>query len=123
MNPHQILLSVVKLVIDRITGGVSTNPNSTALPDWVDSSVADWIKSESKAMELAWGPADTRGALAFVHIPPYAAPPLRSLLLRTNSSIFASHAVQALQTNLDSTKNPGLNGMGVLPPPFVTRSS
>ncbi|KIJ99308.1 hypothetical protein K443DRAFT_624447 [Laccaria amethystina LaAM-08-1] len=70
-------------------GGVSTNPNSTVLPDWVDSSVAGWIKSESKAMELAWGPADTRGALAFVHIPP--------------------HAVQSLQTNLDSTKNPGLN--------------
>ena len=70
-------------------------------------------------MELAWGPADTRGALAFVHIPPYAAAPFRSLLLSTDSSIFASHAVQALQANLDSTKNPGLNGTGVLLPPFV----
>ena len=110
-------------MINRITGGVSTNPNSTALPDWVDSSVADWIKSESKAMELAWGPADTRGALAFVHIPPYAAFPVPSLLLSTDSSIFVSHSVQALQTNLDSTKNPGLNGTGVFPPPFVTRSS
>ena len=106
-------------MIDHIIGGVSTNPNSTALPDWVDSSVADWIESESKAMELAWGPADTRGALAFVHIPPYATPPFRSLLLSTNSCVSASHAVQALQTNLDSTKNPGLNGMGVLPPLFV----
>lgn len=41
------------------------------LPDWVDTSVADWIKSETALMDEYWGPADrTRGALAFVHIPP-----------------------------------------------------
>ena len=33
-------------------------------------------------MELAWGPADTRGALAFVHIPPYAALPIPSLFFK-----------------------------------------
>ena len=66
-------------------------------------------------MELAWGPADTRGALAFVHIPPYAAFPIPSLLSSTDFSVSASHAVQALQTNLDGTKNPGLNGTSVLP--------
>ena len=74
-------------------------------------------------MELAWGPADTRGALAFVHIPPYAVLPIPSFLFSTDFSVSASHAVQALQINLDSTKNPGLNGMGVLHLTFVTCSS
>uniref|UniRef100_A0A8H7XP65 Calcineurin-like phosphoesterase domain-containing protein n=1 Tax=Psilocybe cubensis TaxID=181762 RepID=A0A8H7XP65_PSICU len=70
-------------------GGFSPNPDSVPVPDWVDESVAGWIESESQAMEKAWGPAELRGALAFVHIPP--------------------HAIQVLQTNLDSDKNPGLN--------------
>jgi len=79
------------------------------------------MESESKAMELAWGPADTRGPLAFVHIPLYATLPIPSLFLSTDFSVSASHAVQALQTGLDSTKNPGLNVTGVLPPPFVAQ--
>jgi len=40
------------------------------VPDWVDATVADWIQSETKAMERAWGPAEQRSAVAFVHIPP-----------------------------------------------------
>ncbi|KAF4616807.1 hypothetical protein D9613_008404 [Agrocybe pediades] len=53
-------------------GGFSPNPDSVPVPDWVDSSVASWIESESAAMEAVWGPADeARGAVAFVHIPPY----------------------------------------------------
>ena len=40
--------------------------------DFVDPSIADWIESETKLMDSVWGPPDrTRGALAFVHIPPY----------------------------------------------------
>ncbi|KAJ7593238.1 Metallo-dependent phosphatase-like protein [Mycena floridula] len=71
-------------------GGVTPGINSTTkVPDWVDSSVAGWIASETAAMEKAWGPAETRGALAFVHIPPLP--------------------VQALQATLDSDKEPGLN--------------
>lgn len=34
-------------------------------------SVAGWIEAETKAMNAAWGPAEKRGSLAFVHIPPY----------------------------------------------------
>jgi len=56
----------------------------------VDASVADWIVSETRDMEKAWGPADSRAAVAFVHIPP--------------------HAIQVLQSTLDPEKNPGLNG-------------
>ena len=52
-------------------GGFSLGANSSAVPDWVDSTVADWIVSESTAMNAAWGPATGRGALAFVHIPPW----------------------------------------------------
>ncbi|KAF8962278.1 Metallo-dependent phosphatase [Flammula alnicola] len=70
-------------------GGFSPNPDSVPVPDWVDESVADWIVSESQAMEQAWGPADSRGAVAFVHIPP--------------------HAIQVLQATLDPNINPGLN--------------
>lgn len=51
-------------------GGFSLNPDSVALPDWVDDTVAEWIISETAAMEKAWGPAEERGAIAFVHIPP-----------------------------------------------------
>ena len=51
-------------------GGVSPNPNPQPLPDWVDATVADWIETESKAMEETWGPQESRAAIAFVHIPP-----------------------------------------------------
>lgn len=54
-------------------GGFSLGANSTRVPDWVDPSVAEWIVSETRAMNAAWGPAENRGALAFVHIPPYVA--------------------------------------------------
>ncbi|OJT14815.1 hypothetical protein TRAPUB_8609 [Trametes pubescens] len=72
-------------------GGFSEGANSTALPDWVDAKVADWVKLTVTKMNAAWGPAEKveRGSLAFVHIPP--------------------HAVLALQTNLNSTQDPGLN--------------
>ncbi|KAL5498723.1 hypothetical protein ACEPAH_2078 [Sanghuangporus vaninii] len=70
-------------------GGFSEGSGTTPVPDWVDSSVADWIKSETEVMNSAWGPAEERSAIAFVHIPP--------------------HTVQALQSGLDSIRNPGLN--------------
>ncbi|KAJ7120693.1 Metallo-dependent phosphatase-like protein [Mycena crocata] len=68
-------------------GGVSTD--GSPLPDWVDASVASWIQSETAAMTAAWGPASSRSALAFVHIPP--------------------HAIQAVQPTLNETESPGLN--------------
>ncbi|KIM42428.1 hypothetical protein M413DRAFT_18672 [Hebeloma cylindrosporum] len=70
-------------------GGFSPGPNSVPVPDWVDASVADWIVSETRDMERAWGSADSRAAVAFVHIPP--------------------HAIQVLQSTLDPEKNPGMN--------------
>ncbi|TDL24537.1 Metallo-dependent phosphatase [Rickenella mellea] len=70
-------------------GGFSLGPDSHAVPDWVDSSVAGWIESETQAMNTVWGSAKDRGAIAFVHIPP--------------------HAIQAIQETLNSTSNPGLN--------------
>lgn len=70
-------------------GGFSPGKSSTAVPDWVDSSVAEWIESETALMEDEWGPAESRGALAFVHIPP--------------------RVVQSLQSTLNHTSNPGLN--------------
>ncbi|KAJ3797657.1 Metallo-dependent phosphatase [Lentinula aff. detonsa] len=70
-------------------GGFSYGDSSTAIPDWVDESVATWIESESVVMNDAWGPPENRGALAFVHIPP--------------------HLIQNLQAKLNSTKEPGLN--------------
>lgn len=68
-------------------GGVHTN--GTAMPDWVDESVAGWIADETEAMNVAWGPPESRSALAFVHIPP--------------------HSIRAVQETLNSTINPGLN--------------
>ncbi|KAJ2982618.1 hypothetical protein NUW54_g10728 [Trametes sanguinea] len=55
-------------------GGFSEGANSTALPDWVDASVADWIQLTVSKMNAVWGPADrvARGSLVFVHIPPCA---------------------------------------------------
>ncbi|PPR03650.1 hypothetical protein CVT24_007764 [Panaeolus cyanescens] len=72
------------------TGGFSTGQNPVGVPDWVDATVGEWIKSETTAMEAAWGPSEKRGALAFVHIPP--------------------HSIQALQATITPEKNPGLNG-------------
>ncbi|KIY48716.1 Metallo-dependent phosphatase, partial [Fistulina hepatica ATCC 64428] len=63
--------------------------NGSAMPDWVDVSVADWIKSETEAMESAWGSAENRSAMAFVHIPPL--------------SIFSC------PQTLNKTESPGLN--------------
>ncbi|KAH7904986.1 Metallo-dependent phosphatase [Hygrophoropsis aurantiaca] len=71
-------------------GGRYPGDDSAHVPDWVDSSVSRWIKSETSAMNAAWGPAETRSAVAFVHIPP--------------------HAIEAVQKHLNSAKNPGLNG-------------
>ncbi|KAI6096073.1 Metallo-dependent phosphatase [Pisolithus croceorrhizus] len=72
-------------------GGVYTN--GTSMPDWVDESVAAWIADETEAMNVAWGPPESRSALAFVHIPP--------------------HTIQAVQETLNSTVNPGLNADGL----------
>lgn len=51
-------------------GGFSPGKNSTPVPDWVDDTVATWIEQETQLMNAVWGPAENRGALAFVHIPP-----------------------------------------------------
>jgi len=72
-------------------GGRSPGSTSAPLPDWVDSSVAKWIKDETAAMKVAWDLAESRerGALAFVHIPP--------------------HAIEGVQKTLNAARNPGLN--------------
>jgi hypothetical protein len=49
--------------------GFTPGANSVPLPDWVDDSVATWIKSETDIMNSVWGPSDKRAAIAFVHIP------------------------------------------------------
>ncbi|KAF8157064.1 Metallo-dependent phosphatase-like protein [Crassisporium funariophilum] len=63
--------------------------NNERLPDWVDSSVATWIESETQSMEAAWGPSSKRGAIAFVHIPP--------------------NVIMKAQEGLNSANNPGQN--------------
>ncbi|KIJ63787.1 hypothetical protein HYDPIDRAFT_133633 [Hydnomerulius pinastri MD-312] len=68
-------------------GGFKTD--NTPMPDWVDPSVAKWMEEEVAMMNLLWGPAERRSALAFVHIPP--------------------NAIQAVSETLNSTLNPGLN--------------
>ncbi|KAG1743458.1 Metallo-dependent phosphatase-like protein [Suillus lakei] len=72
-------------------GGWSPGSTSAPLPDWVDASVAGWIKRETAAMEAGWDSVESRerGALAFVHIPP--------------------HAIESVQKTLNTTRNPGLN--------------
>ncbi|KAN0094668.1 Metallo-dependent phosphatase-like protein [Tylopilus felleus] len=72
-------------------GGLFTN--GTHMPDWVDSTVANWIQSETEKMNTVWGPPEQRSALAFVHIPP--------------------HVIQAVWETLNSTINPGLNADGL----------
>ena len=60
-------------------------------------------------MDAAWGPADAaRGALAFVHIPPYARSPLVPSLALTGVPP-CRHAIQALQAGLNHTRDPGLD--------------
>jgi hypothetical protein len=54
----------------EVTGGWEYGGETTHLADWVDSSVADWIKNETSVMEAAWGDMSERSAVAFVHIPP-----------------------------------------------------
>ncbi|KAH9939180.1 Metallo-dependent phosphatase [Amylocystis lapponica] len=87
-HAHDLTPSLVLWFFDS-RGGFNQADPSTAVPDWVDDTVAGWIAQETSLMNLAWGPAETRGALAFVHIPP--------------------HAIQALQPGLNSTRDPGLN--------------
>lgn len=52
----------------------STIDDQLQLHDWVDASVGPWMRAELALQERAWGPASTRAALAFVHIPPCVAP-------------------------------------------------
>lgn len=63
------------IIVCQSTGGRSPGSTSAPLPDWVDASVAGWIKNETAAMEAAWDSIESRkrGALAFMHIPPYVA--------------------------------------------------
>ncbi|KAF7419528.1 hypothetical protein PC9H_002119 [Pleurotus ostreatus] len=70
-------------------GGFSPGKTSQPVDDWVDESVARWLERETRIMNDAWGPAEGRQALAFVHIPP--------------------HAIQAVQATLDPDTNPGLD--------------
>lgn len=74
VSPSNHHLDLLTIVGGRYitAGGRYPNPDSNVpVPDWVDATVADWIKSETENMEAAWGPSDSRGAVAFVHIPPY----------------------------------------------------
>lgn len=45
--------------------------NETQIEDWIEESIASWIISETAAMDATWGPAEERGTLVFMHIPPY----------------------------------------------------
>lgn len=49
--------------------GVQQTPGNPAFPSWVDDSVGTWLEQETALMESKWGPADSRAAIAFVHIP------------------------------------------------------
>lgn len=51
-------------------GGFQPGTGTIPVPDWVDSTVADWIESEVGMMEAAWGSLDSISAVGFVHIPP-----------------------------------------------------
>ena len=65
-------------------------------------------------MDDVWGPADkTRGALAFVHIPPYVHPQ-HGLIAECLCGYTCRHTVQAVWETLNSTINPGLDGMSRL---------
>ncbi|KAJ3552484.1 hypothetical protein NM688_g4128 [Phlebia brevispora] len=88
-HPNDFQPALILWAFDSRDGRTfGTDPQQ--LPDWVDDSVANWIESETTLMNEVWGPGDkTRGALAFVHIPPYA--------------------IQAVWETLNSTINPGLD--------------
>ncbi|KAF8067996.1 Metallo-dependent phosphatase-like protein [Lyophyllum atratum] len=51
-------------------GGFSADVDHHGIPDHVDAKGAGWIESETEPMNATRGPADQRGAVAFVHIPP-----------------------------------------------------
>jgi hypothetical protein len=100
-------------MICRFTGGNSPGPNSTRVPDYVHESVAGWIERETIAMDEAWGPGESRGALAFVHIPPYDVSRSQDAIVNSRD-ITCRHAIQAVQSSLDSERNPGLNGSSAI---------
>lgn len=83
------------------------------MPDWVDSTVADWIQSETEKMNAIWGPPDQRSALAFVHIPPLV-PFCHDSRISVSNLNDNRHTIQAVQENLNSSINPGLNGRSAL---------
>ncbi|KAG8216059.1 Metallo-dependent phosphatase-like protein [Butyriboletus roseoflavus] len=83
------------------------------MPDWVDSSVAEWIKSETENMNTAWGQPEQRSALAFVHIPPSVPSCCDFGWMFTDGS---RHVIQDVQEILNSSTNPGLNGRFGEPP-------
>lgn len=51
-------------------GGFQPGTGTTPVPDWVDSTVANWISNEVAMMEAAWGSLDEISAVGFTHIPP-----------------------------------------------------
>lgn len=93
------------MVLKGVSGGLFTN--GTHMPDWVDSSVATWIQSETEKMDTVWGPSEQRSALAFVHIPPWISCSVQSQPLLTVPN---RHLIQAVQESLNNSANPGLNG-------------
>ncbi|KAG2003214.1 phosphatase DCR2 [Coprinopsis cinerea AmutBmut pab1-1] len=87
--------SLILWFFDSRGGRTLASPGNSSssvvpIPDWVDNSVVPWLKNQLTLMETIWGPSKhIRSALAFMHIPPYA--------------------IKALQSGLDSKKNPGQN--------------
>lgn len=106
-------LSTRGVIFGRPKGGFNQAHPSTAVPDWVDETVAGWIEQETALMNSAWGPAENRGSLAFVHIPPWVLN--RYIIFRNHTCSYRlyRHAIQALQPGLNSTRDPGLNGRSV----------
>lgn len=49
--------------------GFTFGKNPKGIPDWVDDSVAIWLKAETALMDATWGPSGSRAAMAFVHVP------------------------------------------------------
>ncbi|KAI0684541.1 Metallo-dependent phosphatase-like protein [Cytidiella melzeri] len=88
-HPFDFAPALILWLFDSRAGNTA-GANSVPVPDWVDDSVATWIEQETQLMDSVWGPPEnTRGAVAFVHIPPYA--------------------IQQVWENLNSTINPGLD--------------
>ena len=80
------------------------------MPDYVDPSVAEWVIHETDLMNSVWGPAETRGALAFVHIPPFVYIPLPQYTPPNLFVVYLRNIIKSLQPNLNNETNPGLNG-------------